>query len=182
MKKIGLFTLAAALVAFAGIAGSGVANADTYTFGSASNGTYSYTGTTFTFAGTATVSDITSGKSFLDTYDFTGTSTPAPAVFSSTTNALTNVTLSFGSGAYLTSAFVASGTAYAFPSGQYFSLGSDYFAPTYNPSIVTGQYNGTITAPPVAPETSSVVAFGAMLAAGGLLLFAAKRRSSSSVA
>jgi hypothetical protein len=179
MKKIVLLTL---LAITAGIVLSvGQVKAASYTI-SGTQGTYDLNiiGSTFTFSGTDIdvqglgTTDISVTNGFLGT---TGNITGGTVTFSNPTftgfnaNGISQDIAAGSSSIGLTGA-----------DGSFLSLFS--YAPTaYSPTGFTGDVSGGSYTPGTtpAPEASSVVAFGAMLAAGGLLLFAAKRRSSAPI-
>jgi|GEM_PF-3814591 len=176
MKKIVLLTLAALGAML--VLSAGQAKASIYTV-TAGTGTYDLTtsGSTFTFTATGFeiqgigVTNVTvtggtldpNGKITGGTVDF---SNPAFTDFDAT-----GISQSIG----------VSGSSIGLdaPNGGFLTLES-YAVTSETPTSFAGTVTGGSYSPgTTAPEASSVVAFGAMLAAGGLLLFGVKRRSSA---
>jgi hypothetical protein len=164
LKKIGLFTIAAACTAiFVGF-NAGAANAaqGSFTFASSltpiiQGGVDTYSGTinyTPTFGLSATTGTLLTSYSGGD-YD----------VFLNGKEILTDGVLEESIKDYYV--YVANGATF---------LAGTQPGATPGTFITTGSY----TAP--APEASSMLGLGAMLIAGGLVLFAAKRRTSANVA
>ncbi len=180
MKKIGLFTVATAFVALLIGTGSNAANAAAYTVAhtdTAAAGSLTVTGSTFTFTDPA---DVISGLGAGDltiTGDYSGTvATDITATLVESPSTTLDL-ISDGSGSffYIPAFDFAAANSITGSNGATLSYSTT--------SLVAGSFTsagGSYTTP--APEASSVIALGAMLAAGGLLLFAAKRRSTATIA
>jgi hypothetical protein len=211
MKKLGLFTFAAALVALLGATHVVMAQAEPGLGNFVVNGTASGP---FTF----TLDTTTNYFTFSDTnvvFFPDGAINPGPVAITGngymnpSDDSIVTATVNFGSNLTLD---VNSQTAFLVPFGAATgphpaSQGYAWLYATYG-NIINDTYElqlsgagaysyhinnlgdtiETVVSNDVAgywvpaPETGSVVAFGAMLGAGGLLLFARKRRSSAAIA
>jgi hypothetical protein len=204
MKKISVFSAFAVFVSLLAISVTGIASAQTTQFTGLGSGTVSTVGGfTFTFSDVYTYPPFTAvggnGEFSVSGNYAPGTANPLQA------NGVYNLTdFDFSLGG---TSIINGGTGAIDIVGNNISLAgtgagsSDTLVydavlnqNSSNPSLftasgLTGNYTVNaapvtpyVPAPTTAPEASSAVAFGAMLAAGGLLLFAAKRRSSSTIA
>ena len=210
MKKLGLFTFAAALVALLGATHVVMAQAEPGLGNFVVNGTASGP---FTFTLDTTTNYFTFSDSNVVFFP-DGAINPGPVAITGngyidpSDDSILTATVNFGSNLTLD---VNSQTAFLVPFGAatgphpasqgYASLYATYGniindtyelqlsgAGAYSYSTVGGDTVEKVVSNDAAgywvpaPETSSIIAFGAMLMAGGLLFFFAKRRSVSTIA
>jgi len=182
MKKLGLFTIAAAMIGVSGLSLGSAANATSLTFAPApggfdSTGTFSYTDpVTFTGYGSG---PLTVSGDYTTEFDAGGTVLTSLSDVSASFTGSDPFSFTGGSGSlYLGGGDFLLGAS---SGSQKFTLtsfiGSEVSSSAYTIGTTTGLYSST-----PAPEASSLIGFGAVLLAGGMMTIVAKRKANSNVA